>query len=378
METAKWNLTVPEVIVSGRSSIQQIPEMLIEAEVAQPFVVIDPGFAETPRGAAALQSIPHRAAFSSFTTNPTVEMVEAASQIFTLYPYDGIVAIGGGSAIDLTKAVGVCATGGKGIREYMRGSDITQQLPFLLAVPTTCGTGSEGVPFAVIMDPSVPAKRGFVSAKMVPRGIVLDPETLLTLDRQMIAATGIDAFAHVVESLISRKASAITRTISLGLLHSLRCSLEASWRSRELEALEHLQVVALMARMLYPRTGLSVAHALSHPLGAFTNMHHGTAVAVFLPESLRFNATVAKPLLEEASLTFGCRSFADLLDWMERFLWESGVYRSAAQLVTSKLPLATIARDAMASSNIPSNPMELDEVMVRVILDRSLTALGGA
>jgi len=351
--------------------------LIAEQGLRNPFVVIDPLFSITELGKSLLGILESEKPFMGFSTNPTLAMVDIALSAYHEKQYDGIVAIGGGSAIDLAKAVGICISNDAEIEQFLQGKPITQPPPFIVAIPTTCGTGAEGTPFAVITDPSVPSKRGFASLLLLPQAVILDPGTLVSLDGRMIAATGIDAFAHVIESYISRNSTAMTRTISLGQLYSLRSSLEAAAFEGTIDALEHLQSIAFTARLLYPRTGLTVAHAAAHPLGAYTNMHHGTAVAILLPESLRYNASSSAEHLDTAARAFGCSSFDEMLTWLDRFIEKTGIRLLARQSLGIDLPLTILAEQTMASSNIPSNPRPIDIDSVTTILQRAVTAARG-
>ena len=284
----------------------------------------------------------------------------------------------GGSAIDVAKAINTILTNGGQITEYLNGKTIDYPpLPFI-AVPTTCGTGSESSPYAVITDPSIPKKRGFESQYLIPNTVILDVTALISLDKIIVAATAIDCLAHVLESHISRNATALTQITSSGLLFSLGKSIEKGVLSFEEGALERLLYIAFAARLLYPRTGLSVAHALSHPIGAFTDLHHGMSVALLLTNSLRFNQAYCYEKLQEAEILLGLRDRKKaLIQWLEEIISFSGISNFVKKYLSDKqLPIERIAKDCLLSSNIASNPRPLSESDVVDILNRSLTDLG--
>ncbi|HRZ95392.1 MAG TPA: iron-containing alcohol dehydrogenase [Candidatus Moranbacteria bacterium] len=371
-----WNMTTPRKLISGRSSVSFLPELLKELNLKTPFVVIDPKV----KKANFIKQLSDfcENSFDDFGTNPTFAQVSDGVLLFREGEYDSIIAVGGGSAIDLAKVVGLTAANGGVAEDYFQGKKAEIQPVPVVAVPTTCGTGAESSPFAVIMSPDVPKKRGIESSFLMPTAVILDPESLVSLDRVMIAATGMDAFTHILESHISRKATALTRIVSKGLLCSVRESLEKAVKDKDISALETLQSIAFTARLLYPRTGLSIAHALSHPLGAFTGMHHGLAVAMFLEASMKFNLPSCTDSFQEAEKVMGFSCGGGLLSWVRSIIEESGMMAEISDYLASfhSLSIERIASEALESSNIPSNPRKIGLTETCEIINESLADFG--
>lgn len=377
-----WNMATPGRVVAGRGSIASLPRVLEGMGLRRPFAVIDPGVARCDFGGRAAEILAVGAAdsFDNFGTNPTFSHVGAGLSAFRRGEYDCIVAVGGGSAIDLAKVIGLVAANGGSAEEYFRGGAARVAPAPLIAVPTTCGTGAESSPFAVILDADTPRKRGLESPLLMPRAAIIDPESLLSLSRTTAVATGVDALAHLLESHISRRATVLTRVVSRGLLCSIRGSLESAASETSLAALEALQAIAFTARLLYPRTGLSVAHALSHPLGAFTNIHHGLAVATFLVASVEFNEPSCRDAIADAEGAMGFRPGGRiLLDWIDSIVRESGIAGEISGVLSAyaKLPVEKIAAEALQSSNIPSNPREIGLEETCGIVRASFARFGG-
>lgn len=372
-----WNMTTPKRLISGRGSVSYLPNLLKEMGLKQPFVVIDPMVKESNFGnhLIGITDFYGRQLFSDFGTNPTFFQVNEGLLLFNEGRHDCVIAVGGGSAIDLAKVVSLVAANSGTAEDYFHGKKATVKPIPLLAVPTTCGTGAESSPFAVIMDPSAPKKRGIENVFLMPTAVILDPESLVSLDKIMIAATGMDAFTHILESHISRKATALTRIVSKGLLCSIREPLEKSISEKDISALETLHSIAFTARLLYPRTGLSIAHALSHPLGAFTNMHHGLAVVTFLGISMEFNLSVCEESFNEAGIVMG---FSDpvnsLLYWINSIVQDSGMTKAISNYLAAftDLPIEKIVSEALQSSNISSNPREIGQDGACDIVRKSL------
>ena len=369
-------MTTPRKLISGRSSVSFLPELLKELNLKTPFVVIDPKV----KKANFIKQLSDfcENSFDDFGTNPTFAQVSDGVLLFREGEYDSIIAVGGGSAIDLAKVVGLTAANGGVAEDYFQGKKAEIQPVPVVAVPTTCGTGAESSPFAVIMSPDVPKKRGIESSFLMPTAVILDPESLVSLDRVMIAATGMDAFTHILESHISRKATALTRIVSKGLLCSVRESLEKAVKDKDISALETLQSIAFTARLLYPRTGLSIAHALSHPLGAFTGMHHGLAVAMFLEASMKFNLPSCTDSFQEAEKVMGFSCGGGLLSWVRSIIEESGMMAEISDYLASfhSLSIERIASEALESSNIPSNPRKIGLTETCEIINESLADFG--
>ncbi|MCX5871094.1 MAG: iron-containing alcohol dehydrogenase [Deltaproteobacteria bacterium] len=371
-----WRMSTPKRLVSGIGSVDQLPLLLHEMHLRRPFVVIDPIVEKTAFGlkVLSLMETSKNQRFVDFVTNPTFVHVEKALQAFIEFGCDSIVSIGGGSAIDLAKVVGLVAANGGQVEDYFHGKKTEIRPVPLIAIPTTCGTGAESSPFAVIMDPLIPKKRGVENPFLMPTTVILDPESLSTLSRVMVAATGMDVFAHVLESHLSKKATVLTRLVSRGLLYSIRSSLEKAIFNREIHALEVMLNIAFTARLLYPRTGLTIAHALSHPLGAHTNIHHGLAVVVFLQSSLEFNLPACKALLLDIEATLGLgREGLSLFSWLEAIVSNSGMKDMiVSALANQNLQIERIASEAQESSNIPSNPREIQSNDICDIIRSSL------
>lgn len=367
-----WNMATPKKLISGSGSVAYLPELLAEMNLKRPFLVIDPNVRKSNFG-RSFEGLCGEL-FDDFGTNPTFSQVNNGVYLFHKDKHDSIIAVGGGSAIDLAKVVGLTAVNGGMAEDYFRGKKAEIQSVPIVAIPTTCGTGAESSPFAVIMDPDVPKKRGIESIFLMPTAVILDPQSLVSLDKVMIAATGMDAFTHILESHISRKATALTRIVSKGLLCSVREPLENALAKKNISALETLQSIAFTARLLYPRTGLSIAHALSHPFGAFTGMHHGLAVVTFLEASMKFNLAGCEDSFHEAERVMGFSYDGGLLLWIRSVIEESGMAEEISNHLTSfrNLPVERISSEALQSSNIPSNPRKIGLSETCEIVNESL------
>lgn len=241
----------------------------------------------------ALRSLPH-AVFDGTPSNPTEAAVRAAVDVFRAHACDGLVAVGGGSSIDLAKGVAIAATHDGPLKTYATiegGSPrITERVVPLIAVPTTAGTGSEVARGAIIIVDDG-RKLGFHSWHLLPKAALLDPELTLGLPPLLTAATGMDAIAHCLETFMAGAVNPPADGIALDGLARGWAHIEAATRNgRDVNARWQMLSASMQGAMAFQK-GLGCVHSLSHSLGgANPKLHHGTLNAVFLPAVIRFNA----------------------------------------------------------------------------------------
>jgi alcohol dehydrogenase class IV len=369
-----WKIVTPKYISMARCNTLEIFNALREFKVSRPFLIVDPTLKDKNLNIKKIVAefmFKGWEIFSDFTTNPTTTQVQNAARICSNYRADMVIAIGGGSTIDLAKAVMLVSSNGGIIEDYLTGKQGINNFPKFIAIPTTCGTGSETSPYAVIADCFSKKKRGIENCQFLPDLVIMDPMLLLSLDKLFIASTAIDALSHIMESYVSKKANDITRSSIRGLFVDIVSNMENSAFSKDINALGNMMNVAFLSRLLYPRTGLTITHALSHPLGAYTNIHHGLAVCSFIPASLKHNYKYCKPYLDEILNLMGFVNLEQFLGWFGSFCQKTGIAVELKKIFNNKnLPFKVIAKDALESSNIPSNPWPVSErKLLQVIYD---------
>lgn len=372
-----WKFATPQYLKSGAGISLTVFEYIKELGVKKVYVVIDPNLIKTNNLAKQILTgfqKTNATIFSDFGTNPTTTQVNNSAEIFKEYNPEATIAIGGGSAIDLAKATILTASNGGIIEDYLSGKKGSKSFIPFIAIPTTCGTGSEASPYAVIADPKQKKKRGIEDYNFLPKLVLLDSELVESLDKTILAGTAIDALAHVCESFVSRKASEITKSSAKGILLGLIDNIEKATFEKDSEHLFAMLNAAFSSRLLYPRTGLTIAHALSHPLGAYTNIHHGCAVTFFLPESFKANYVYNKSAFDEAFNLLGFDKPDDFYNWFNVFTNKSGISEYIqTYLVDKEIPVEKIAHDAMESSNIPSNPKPVTEDDLVEVVEKSIS-----
>lgn len=277
-------------------AVKMLPAECERSGIGKPLVVTDPGVRAAgvlQRALDALGPLPH-AVFDQTPSNPTEAGVRAATALYRQAGCDGLVAVGGGSSIDLAKGVAIAATHEGPLKTYATiegGSPkITERVAPLIAVPTTAGTGSEVARGAiVIVDDG--RKLGFHSWHLVPKTAILDPELTLGLPPLLTAATGMDAIAHCMETFMAAGPNPPADGIALDGLERAWAHIERATRDgSDREARWHMMSASAQGALAFQK-GLGCVHSLSHSLGGVNpRLHHGTLNAMFLPAVVRFNA----------------------------------------------------------------------------------------
>lgn len=264
--------------------------------ISRPLFVTDAGVKAAGLLQRALDALPGLASavYDQTPSNPTEAAVRAATAIYVASHCDGLVAIGGGSAIDCAKGVAIAATHPGPLKTYATieggSSKITERVAPLIAVPTTAGTGSEVARGALlIVDDG--RKLGFHSWHLVPRTAICDPELTLGLPPRLTAATGMDAIAHCMETFMAPAFNPPADGIALDGLQRAWAHIERATRDGgDREARLHLMSASMQGALAFQK-GLGCVHSLSHSLGGIDpRLHHGTLNAMFLPAVVAFNA----------------------------------------------------------------------------------------
>ena len=277
-------------------AVRLLPAHCERTGITRPLVVTDAGVRTAgvlDKALAALGELPH-AVFDGTPPNPTEGAVRAATAVYAEARCDGLIAVGGGSSIDLAKGVAITATHPGPLTGYATilggAARITDQVAPLIAVPTTAGTGSEVARGAIlIVDDG--RKLGFHSWHLMPKAAILDPELTLGLPPALTAATGMDAIAHCMETFMAHAVNPPADGIALDGLARGWAHIERATRNGADREARWAMMSASMQGALAFQKGLGCVHSLSHSLGgANPKLHHGTLNAVFLPAVVRFNA----------------------------------------------------------------------------------------
>ena len=363
-------------------AIQLLRQECQRVGISKPLVVTDPGVRAAgvlQKALDALQGLPH-AIYDQTPSNPTEAAVRAASGIFKAQQCDGLVAVGGGSAIDCAKGVAIAATHEGPLKHYATiegGSPrISDKVAPLIAVPTTSGTGSEVARGAIIIVDDH-RKLGFHSWHLVPKTAICDPELTLGLPPKLTAATGMDAIAHCMETFMSAAFNPPADGIALdglerGWAHIERATRDGSDR----EARLNLMSASMQGAMAFQK-GLGCVHSLSHSLGGVDpRLHHGTLNAMFLPAVVRFNAqapSVQKDRrLDRMAHAMGLRSGGDIPEAIRDMNARLGLPSGLAAMGVQRSQFDDVIKGALADHCHKTNPREASPEEYRQMLEASL------
>ncbi|EJL46468.1 alcohol dehydrogenase [Brevibacillus agri] len=294
-------------LVTGRDSLALLPEEVARLKVARPMIVTDKILIQAGVVAQVEALLPMEAGvFSDVNPEPEIEIVDLCVQMIREGGYDGLIAVGGGSAIDIAKAASVMATNEGSIEQYF-GTNLVKKpgLP-LIAIPTTAGTGSEVTNISILSDTKEQVKKGIVSPYLLPDVAIVSPVMTLTCPPSVTAASGVDALVHAVEAYISKFASPVTDALAIGAMKLIAVHLPKAYACPDnIESREAMITASLMAGLAFGNAGVGAVHALAYPLGGRFHMAHGVSNSLLLPYVMRANKIACLEKLGEIAQALG-------------------------------------------------------------------------
>src|SRR5665647_1634953 len=380
-----YSWEMPTRLVVGVGSGRKAGEELKKMGGSRVLVVTDRGV----EGAGILGGIFEGLASAGLTyilytgveANPSIRCVEESVALYKQEGCDCLLGIGGGSSIDTAKAAGaVMANPEINIRDMEGMGKIKNPIAPMVAVPTTCGTGSEVTTATVITDTERHYKIPILSPYLYPKVALIDGSLLTRLPGPVVAATGMDALCHALESCTNLNTNPISDALDMQAITIIGKWLRPAVANGNLEALSQMVLAATMAGMAFSNTRLTIVHSLSQPVGAFYNVPHGVANAVLLPLVMEFNllgnaqrfSDVAQALGEE-TLGLTPMEGARLSVKAVRELSEDiGIPKNFQSYGMREEDIPALIDDAMKSGNIPVNPVKVTREALATILKRSM------
>lgn len=380
----EFSFSVPQEIIVGKGSLARLPEAAEKLGGKHGFIISGPHLNKMGIVASCSESLENAGikvdAYTETEGNPSVETVEKAAAAFCKSGADFIIALGGGSPMDVAKAVGVVARYGGSITEYEGGDRVPGDIIPLIAIPTTAGTGSEVTAFSVITDHSRNYKLTVFSYKLIPAYAILDPELLTTAPVSVAAACGIDAMVHALEAYISKDASPFSDAMAEKALELIGKNIRRYVADRtDIEAAEAMITGSLFAGIAFSWARLGDVHAMSHPVSAYFDVPHGVANAILLPTIVEYNALADcgkyLKLFNYISLTPASEAEFEpfmLVDLLTELNEQLGIPGSLGEVGVTADKFDAMADDAMKSGNIAVNPRSTTKKDVLSLYEKAL------
>ncbi|MYE58123.1 MAG: iron-containing alcohol dehydrogenase [Alphaproteobacteria bacterium] len=366
------NWSFPAPIRFGAGRIGELPQACRELGIHRPLLVTDPGLAALPMVSEAVEACVQAglacAVFSDLRANPVEANVHDGVAALREGGHDGIIAFGGGSALDTGKAIGFMAAQSRPIWDFEDREDWWTRaeedgMVPVVAVPTTSGTGSETGRASVITDTRAEhTKRIIFHPRMMPGRVILDPELTVGLPARLTAAVGMDALSHSLEAYSSPVFHPLAQGIALEAMRLVRDALPVAVKfPSDLAARSRMQVAASMGSTAFQK-GLGAMHALSHPCSSLLDTHHGLTNAVVMPYVLVFNRPAIETKMAALAryLDLPDPSFSGVLDWILALREEIGIPHTLKDIdVDASFP-RRMAPMAAADPSAATNPVPLD------------------
>lgn len=380
--TLRANWSYPTAIRFGAGRIAELAEACAAAGIKKPLLVTDKGLASLPITAATLDLMEAaglgRAIFAEVDPNPTEINLAAGVIAYRAGGHDGVIAFGGGSGLDLGKAVAFMAGQARPVWEYedigdwWSRADASAIAP-VVAVPTTAGTGSEVGRASVLTNSVTHEKKIIFHPKMLPSVVICDPELTVGMPQTITAGTGMDAFAHCLEAFCSPHFHPMSQGIALEGLRLVKEYLPRAYADgTDIEARAQMMAAAAMGAVAFQK-GLGAIHAISHPIGAVHHTHHGTTNAVVMQAVLRFNRAAIEERITQAAAYLDIEGgFDGFYDFVGALNAELGIPASLTALGVVNPDLEALTASALQDPSTGGNPVEMTTENTRALLEACL------
>ncbi|MGX0902309.1 alcohol dehydrogenase class IV [Roseovarius sp. MBR-79] len=367
--TANWSY--PTAIKFGAGRIAELPAACAQAGITRPLLVTDRGLAPLPITARALDILREAGLepglFAEVDPNPNEINLDAGVAAYKAGGHDGVIAFGGGSGLDLGKCVAFMAGQTRPVWDFEDVGDWwtranADAIAPIVAVPTTAGTGSEVGRASIITDAATHAKKIIFHPKFLPTVVICDPELTVGMPRAITAGTGLDAFAHCVEAFSSPHYHPMSQGIAIEGMRLVIENLPRAYADgTDIAARAQMMSAAAMGATAFQK-GLGAIHAMSHPVGAYFNTHHGTTNAVCMPAVLDFNADAIRDRFDRAAGYLGITGgFDGFRAFVQEFNDSLGIPRGLAALGVTEAAIPDLVKGAIVDPSCGGNPVALTE-----------------
>ena len=362
---ANWNY--PTKVWAGPGRIAELPAACAALGIRRPLLVTDEGLREAPMVSAARALVPGTGLFAGVRGNPVAANIDAGLAAYRQGGHDGVIAFGGGSALDAGKVIAFMSGQTRPLWDFEDVGDWwtradARGIAPVVAVPTTAGTGSEVGRAGVIVNEATHQKKIIFHPAMMPGVVISDPELTVGLPPGVTAATGLDAFVHCFEAYCAPGFHPLADGIALEGMRLIQEYLpRACDNGRDIEARSRMLAAASMGATAFQK-GLGGVHALAHPVGAFFNTHHGLTNAVILPYVILHNRSAIEPQLGVIArvLDLHGEPGAAVLDWVLEFRKRLKIPHTLAEIGVTLDNPEVIGREAAVDPSAGGNPIPTD------------------
>jgi alcohol dehydrogenase class IV len=378
--TGNWSY--PTAIRFGAGRISELADACNTTGMSKPLLVTDRGLASLPitHNAIALleQAGLGGAMFSEVDPNPNENNLEAGLKAYRDGGHDGVIAFGGGSALDLGKVVAFMCGQTRPVWDYedvgdwWTRADADKVAP-IIAVPTNAGTGSEVGRAGVISNSVTHEKKIIFHPKIMPTIVICDPELTVGMPAAITAGTGMDAFAHCLEAYCSPHYHPMSQGIAVEGMRLVKEYLPRAFADgNDIEARAHMMSAAAMGATAFSK-GLGAIHALSHPIGAFYNSHHGTTNAVVMAPVLKFNRAEIETRIEALAAYLGIDGgFDGFYNYVNELNASLGIPANLTELGVTDPDMDWLVASALKDPSVGGNPVEMTEANTRALFEACL------
>ena len=366
MMSMNWNY--PTSIWFGEKRINEIQKACESLNIKKPLIVTDPGILKTNIVEKINQSLNSKAnIFSDVQSNPTGNNVEQGVLYFNTNSNDGVIAVGGGSGMDVGKCIAFMAGQNRPLWDFEDIGDYwtranSEVIKPIIAVPTTAGTGSETGRAGVYTNEKTHEKKIIFHPKMLPSVVILDPELTVPLPKSLTAFTGMDALAHCLEAYSSNYFHPLSQGIALEGMYMIKQYLIKAYEDgTNLEARGNMLAASSMGSIAFQK-GLGAIHSLSHPVGAIYNTHHGLTNAVFMPYVLKKNrkAIEEKIIALSKYLNLKETSFDGFMKWIIDLRERLSIPHTLKELINDNSKFTEMSIMAKDDPSTGGNPIKLE------------------
>ena len=365
------NWSYPTQILFGNGRVKELPSLLKSHGLKRPLFVTDKGLMNQKITKDTLNDIVSRgfeySLFSDVDPNPNELNLEDGLKVFNEGNYDSVIAFGGGSALDLGKMIAFMCGQEREIWDFEDVGDwwkraIEDRIVPIVAIPTTAGTGSEVGRASVITNSITYEKKIIYHPKVLPSCVILDPELTVGMPKYITSGTGMDALAHCVEAFCSPHYHPLGQGIALEGMRLVKENLLLAYNEPEnLSARAHMMSAAMMGATAFQK-GLGAIHAISHPIGALHNTHHGTTNAIIMTDVLDFNRTeIELKIIEVANYLDIANGFEGFKKFITELCQSLEIPKNLSELGVVNPDIKLIAEMAMRDPSVSGNPRVMTE-----------------